>query len=210
MNLGIIGSGNVGGTLGTRWARNGHAVRFGFRDPGSAEARELIAAAGPNASAGDAASVAAFGEVIVVATPYEAAAGALRAAGSLAGKTILDATNPLLPGLAGLSTGTTTSAAETIQAAIPEAHVVKIFNTVGFNIMENPDFGGPKPVMFYCGDDTEAKRRAGALAVELGFDAVDAGPLKQARTLEPFAMLWISLALQYGLGRDIAFALLRR
>ena len=210
MNIGIIGSGNVGGTLGTRWARNGHAVRFGFRDPRSAEALKRVAAAGPNASAGDAASAAAFGEVIVVATPYEAAAGALCAAGPLAGKTILDATNPLLPGLSGLSVGTTTSAAEAIQAAIPEAHVVKIFNTVGFNIMENPDFGGARPVMFYCGDDAAAKRQAAALATELGFDAVDAGPLRPARTLEPFAMLWISLALQYGLGRDIAFALLRR
>lgn len=210
MNIGIIGSGNVGGTLGTRWARNGHAVRFGFRDPGSAEALKRVAAAGPNASAGDPEAAAAFGEVVVVATPYEAAAGALRAAGPLAGKTILDATNPLLPGLSGLSVGTTTSAAEAIQAAIPEAHVVKIFNTVGFNIMENPDFGGARPVMFYCGDDAAAKQRAAALAAELGFDAVDAGPLKQARTLEPFAMLWISLALQYGLGRDIAFALLRR
>ena len=210
MNIGIIGSGNVGGTLGTRWARNGHAVRFGFRNPDTGKARALVAAAGPNASGGDIPAAAAFGDVLLLATPYEEATAALLGAGPLAGKAILDATNPLLPGLAGLSTGTTTSAAETLQAAVSEAHVVKIFNTVGSNIMENPDFGGVRPVMFYCGDDAEAKRRAAALAAELGFDAVDAGPLRQARTLEPFALLWISLALQHGMGRDIGFALLRR
>jgi predicted dinucleotide-binding enzyme len=88
--------------------------------------------------------------------------------------------------------------------------VVKAFNTVGSNIMENSAFGADKPVLFFCGDDAGAKGRVKQLADELGFEGVDAGPLTQARLLEPFALLWISLALKQGLGREIAFKLLRR
>ena len=87
---------------------------------------------------------------------------------------------------------------------------MKAFNTVGFNIMENPAFRSDKAVMFYCGDDAGAKQTVKQLTEELGFDAVDAGPLTQARVLEPFALLWISLAYGRGLGREIAFKLMRR
>jgi predicted dinucleotide-binding enzyme len=87
---------------------------------------------------------------------------------------------------------------------------VKAFNTVGFNIMANPAFGADRPVMFYCGDHTAAKQTVRPLVEQLGFEAVDAGPLTQARLLEPFAMLWISLAFGQGLGREIGFKLLRR
>jgi predicted dinucleotide-binding enzyme len=90
------------------------------------------------------------------------------------------------------------------------AKVVKAFNTVGFNIMANPAFGADRPVMFYCGDDAAAKQTVRPLVEQLGFEAVDAGPLSQARVLEPFALLWISLAYAQGQGRDIAFKLLRR
>lgn len=90
------------------------------------------------------------------------------------------------------------------------AKVVKAFNTVGFNIMADPRFEGGRTAMFYCGDDAKAKSTVAGLINELGFEALDAGPLTQARLLEPFALLWISLALQYGYGREIAFQLLRR
>ncbi|HLI85077.1 MAG TPA: hypothetical protein VKV17_14240 [Bryobacteraceae bacterium] len=87
---------------------------------------------------------------------------------------------------------------------------MKAFNTVGANIMANPAFGQSKVALFYCGDDPEAKQIVSKLISELGFEPLDAGPLKQARLLEPFAMLWISLALQYGYGTNIAFELVRR
>jgi predicted dinucleotide-binding enzyme len=90
------------------------------------------------------------------------------------------------------------------------AKVVKAFNTVGANIMADPSFEGHKPVMFYCGDDDQAKQVVKQLISELVFEAVDAGPLKQARLLEPFAQLWISLAYAQGMGREFAFELLRR
>lgn len=202
MNIGIIGAGSVGGTLGKRWAAAGHRVAFGSRNPDSPKMRELGAVPFPDAVAAS--------EVVVLATPWEAAQQALEQAGALAGKILIDATNPLLPGLGGLEIGTTTSAAEQVARWAPGAHVVKAFNTIGYNIMENPRFGHDAAVLFYCGNDAASKQAVHQLASDLGFDPVDAGPLTQARVLEPFALLWISLAYQAGLGREIGFRLLRR
>ena len=210
MKIGIIGSGNVGGALGQRWAKAGHTVVFGTRKPDSPEIQELIARSGGNARAGSQAEAAKVSDVVLLATPWESTEQIVRGLGDLSGKIVVDAVNPLLPKLAGLDIGTRTSAAEQLAGWAPGARVVKAFNTVGANIMADPAFGGEKPVLFYCGDDKEAKAVAHQLATELGFDATDAGPLTQARVLEPFAMLWISLAYVAGLGRDIGFKLLRR
>ena len=87
--------------------------------------------------------------------------------------------------------------------------MVKIFNTIGYNVMANPSFGSVPATLLYCGDDGDAKSVARDLAAAIGFDPVDAGPLRQARVLEPFALLWISLAFG-GQGREIAFRLMRR
>jgi predicted dinucleotide-binding enzyme len=208
MNIGIIGSGNVGGTLGTRWAQAGHQVTFASRKPESKEMQELLANAGPNARAGTI-SDAAQADCLLLATPWPNTEEALRSAGDLSGKILIDATNPLL-NLDALDLGTTTSGGEKVAQWAGGARVVKAFNTVGNNIMANPTFDGRRPVLFYCGDDKAAKQTVGPLIAELGFDAVDAGPLSMARTLEPFALLWISLALKEGLGREFAFQLLRR
>ncbi len=208
MHIGIIGSGNVGGTLGTRWAQAGHQVVFGSRNPGSDEMRELVARAGARAASSQEAVAAS--ELLLLATPWPATQAVLEGLGDLTGKVLIDATNPLLPNLSGLEIGTTTSAAEQVAGWARGAQVVKAFNTVGFNIMANPAFGADRPVMFYCGDDKAAKQTVKPLVEQLGFEAVDAGPLSQARLLEPFALLWISLALMYGQGREIAFKLLRR
>jgi 8-hydroxy-5-deazaflavin:NADPH oxidoreductase len=209
MEIGIIGSGNVGGTLGTRWAQAGHTVIFASRNPASSEMKDLVSKAGANASAGSPAE-AAKADVLLLATPWPAAEQAIRSAGDLTGKVLIDAVNPLLPDLSGLTTGTITSAAEQVAQWARGARVVKAFNTIGANIMANPAFGADRPVLLYCGDDAAAKRTVHTLADGLGFEPVDAGPLTQARTLEPFAFLWISLAYQAGLGREIAFKLLRR
>ena len=198
LKIGMIGAGNVGGTLGKRWAALGHTVTYGVRNP--------------DASAKTVREAAEASDIIVLATPWGAARDAIQAAGAaLDGKVLIDATNPLLPNLAGLEIGATTSAAEHIAQWAPKARVVKAFNSVGANIMANPDFGsGKKVAMFYCGDDALAKAQVKQLAADLGFDALDAGPLTQARVIEPFAMLWISLAYVAGFGRDIGFELLRR
>ncbi len=210
MKIGIIGSGNVGGALGARWAKGGHQVVFGSRDPGASDMRQLLARSGANARAATLPEAARAGDVLLLATPWPATREILEGLGNLAGKILIDATNPLLPDLSGVAVGATTSGAEQVAGWAGGAKVVKAFNTVGSNIMENAAFGADQPVLFYCGDDSQAKTSVKQLAGELGFDPVDAGPLTQARLLEPFALLWITLALKQGLGRDIAFKLLRR
>ncbi len=210
MKLGIIGAGNVGGTLGSRWPQAGHTIVFSAKDPQSPKIRELLEKAGPNARVASIQEAVDASDIVVLATPWEAAQEIIETTKGWGGKIIVDAMNPLLPQLAGLSLGTTTSAAESIAKWAPKAKVVKAFNTVGANIMEKPEFPGHKVAMFYCGDDKDAKQQVHSLAVELGFDALDAGPLTQARVLEPFALLWISLAFVAGLGRDIGFQFLRR
>ncbi len=106
--------------------------------------------------------------------------------------------------------GHTTSAGEQVAAWAAGAHVVKAFNSTGAGNMAAPDYGGQKPTMLICGDDAAAKQVVTRLAEELGFEAVDAGPITAARYLEPLAMLWITLAYVRGFGPDIAFKLLKR
>jgi hypothetical protein len=210
MRIGIIGSGMVGGTLGRCWAQRGHEVMFGVRDAANPKVGALLAEIGPNAKAGTVAEAAAYGEVIVLATPWRATQDALRSAGDLTGKVLFDCTNPLKADLSGLEVGHTTSGGEQVAAWAPGARVVKIFNTTGFNNMADPKYGTEAATMFYVGDDAEAKAIAAQLASEIGFDPVDAGPLVNARLLEPLAMLWIHLAFVQKQGRQIAFKLLRR
>jgi 8-hydroxy-5-deazaflavin:NADPH oxidoreductase len=210
MKIGIIGSGNVGGALGSRWAKLGHEVIFGTRNPQGSDIQQLAAKASGKTSAATLADAARDGDVLLLSTPWPATQQIVAGLGNLNGKILIDATNPLLPDLSGLTHGTTTSGGEQVASWAGGAKVVKAFNTVGANIMANSTFDGHKPVLFYCGDDSQAKLVVKKLIDELIFEAVDAGPLTQARLLEPFALLWISMALMHGLGRDFAFELLRR
>ena len=166
MNIGIIGSGNVGGALRARWAAGGHQVVFASRKPESAEMKALVATAGPNARAGTAEEAVAASDVVLLATPWPATQAVVAGLGPLDGKILIDATNPILPRLAGLEFANTTSGAEQIAGWAPGARVVKAFNTVGFNVMENPDFGGRAATLFYSGEDKEAKQVVRQLATE--------------------------------------------
>jgi predicted dinucleotide-binding enzyme len=209
VNIGIIGSGNVGGTLGMAWAGRRHQILFSYsREPKKLEG--LVASAGPNASAGSPAEAAQLGEVVVLAVPWPAVDDALQAAGSLAGKILIDCTNPLTSDLSGLELGHTTSAAEEIARRAPGARVVKAFNSIGAANMANPVFGSQRATMFFCGDDAAAKTIVARLVEEIGFEPVDAGALAIARLLEPLAMLWIHLAYARGMGPDFAFKLIQR
>jgi 8-hydroxy-5-deazaflavin:NADPH oxidoreductase len=210
MQIGIIGAGSVGGALGTGWARKGHKIRFGVRHPDSAEIKELLKTIGPSAAAGNVPEAATFGEVVVFATPWPATREAIQSAGDLGGKIVFDCTNPLKPQLAGLEVGTTSSGGEMVAGWAAGARVVKIFNTTGSNNMADSNYKLGPATMFYCGDDPGAKTVAAQLAADLGFEPVDAGPLAQARVLEPLAMLWIWLAVFGGMGREFAFRLIRR
>ena len=215
MRIGIIGAGNVGGTLGRRWAELGHDVGFGVRNPG----RGAAAVKGGGALSGRArvttpAEAVRDATVVLLATPWDAVRDSLREAGELDGVVLLDATNPLKAGME-LDFGPNgESGGEQVQALVPNARVVKVFNTTGFNNMKAPAYDGAATMMLYAGDDGSAKQAARDLAASIGFEPIDAGVLKRARELEHLASLWISLA--YGalgapaLGREFAFRLVRR
>jgi predicted dinucleotide-binding enzyme len=210
VKIAIIGAGNVGGTLGKGWAKKGHQVYFGVRRPDEPETQNLLKATGGGAKAGPSAEAAAFGEVVVFARPWPATEAAVKSAGDLSGKIVIDCTNPLKADLSGLEIGQTTSGGEQVAGWARGAKVFKAFNTTGFNIMANPVIQGIPTVMFVCGDDAASKPRVLQLASDLGFNAIDAGPLKQARLLEPWATLWIYLAFNGSVGREFGFALLQR
>ena len=219
MRIGILGAGNVGGTLGRRWADVGHDVVFGVRRP-EAGAAAVKGGQGlpPRARVATPADAVRGADAVVLATPWGAVQDVLREAradtGALDGLILLDTTNPIKAGFA-LDLGPDgESGAERVQALVPNARVVKAFNTTGFNNMLDPVYDGAPTAMFYAGDDAGAKRIAHELVSALGFDPVDAGALIRARELEHLASLWIGLA--YGAsgaparGRDFAFRLVRR
>jgi predicted dinucleotide-binding enzyme len=210
MKIAIIGAGNVGGTLGKGWTKAGHEVVFGARNPSDPKLKELLAAGGARAKAAGVKDAAASAEVVALTVPWEAAQDAIKSAGNLAGKILLDCTNPLKPDLSGMTHGFSTSGGEQVATWAKGARVVKIFNTTGAPNMANPVYKEGPSVMLYCGDDSAAKKTAAQLASDLGFDPYDVGPLQEARLLEPFALIWIHLALLQKLGPNFAFRLMKR
>lgn len=212
MKIAIIGAGSVGTALGVSWSRAGHDIVFGVRDPNSANATAAANAVERGAVLATVGEAAGSAEVVVLATPWEQTEAAIAAAGRLAGKTVIDCTNPLTytGDRLGLAIGFDTSGGEQVAAWAPEAHVFKALNQVGYLAMEDAKFPDGFAAMFVAGDDAGRKPTVLSLMTELGFEAVDAGPLRISRLLEPYAMLWIHLALNQGLGRDFAFSLLRR
>lgn len=201
MRIGIIGAGKVGTTLGAGWARAGHEVVYGSREPGGAPPH----AGSSVASIRDAASA----DVVVLATPWAAVPDALAAAGDLSGRVLIDVTNPLGPGFK-LTHAHSTSGAEEVARLSPGARVVKAFNTTGLENMADPRYGERAAVMFIAGDDPAARAVVLKLATDLGFEAVPIGALSRARQLEPLGLLWIQQALVYGQGRNFAFGVVRR
>ncbi len=199
MRIAIIGAGPVGAGLGNSWARSGHEITYGVRSPASH----------PGLKAASVRDAVAGAELAVLATPWAAVGEALASAGDFAGRVLVDVTNPIGPGFA-LAVGHTTSGAEQVAALARGARVVKAFNTTGLENMANPRYGSRRLVMPVAGDDHDAVAATMALAADLGFEGVALPSLARARELEPLALLWIKLALQWGLGREIGFAIARR
>lgn len=206
MRIAIIGTGNVGGAIARGLTGKGHDMVLGARDPQAPDVSALARATGARALAPEAA--AAAGDVIILALPWSAAEGAVRALGDLAGKTVIDCMNPLgmVEGALGLTVGHSTSGGEIVQDWLPGAHVVKTMNQVGAEIMTKNDHLSHRPVMFMAGDDAAAKAQVAALLTDLGFAPLDAGDITKSRLLEPFGMVWINQALFRGKGRNWAFA----
>ena len=210
MRIGILGAGNVGAALGRVWTSEGHDVLFGVPDAKNERTRKALAALGSAGRAGTNAEAAAFGEVLALAVPWPVAQQAIESSGKLAGKVLIDCSNPLASDLKGLTVGLNTSAAEQVAAWAGGARVVKAFNTIGAGNFGRAGFGDQAADGFYCGDDAAAKAVVKTLIADTGLNPVDVGPLRNARWLEPIAMLWIDLAVNQGWGGDHAFKLLRR
>ncbi|MCA9727290.1 MAG: NAD(P)-binding domain-containing protein [Candidatus Eisenbacteria bacterium] len=193
MKIGILGSGDVGQKLGAGFARHGHEVMLGTRDPQAEKIQAWIRESG--AQAGSFADTAAFGEMLILATQWTGTENALELAGRehFAGKVVLDATNPLdfSTGAPALSIGHTDSAGEQVQRWLPNAKVVKCYNTVGNALMIDPQLPGGPPDMFYCGNDDGAKKTVQDLLSSVGWNGIDLGGIESSRYLEPLAMVWI-------------------
>lgn len=200
MHVAIIGAGRVGTTLGAQFARAGHTVTYGIRD--AADPRH--AALERRASV---AKVAAEADVVLLTTPWAGTQGALAAAGDLSGKVLVDATNPIGPGMV-LTHGTTDSGAEQVARWAPGARVVKAFNTIGMEVMANPAFANGRSVLWLCGNDEEACAQVALLGSSIGFEPVRLGPLARARFQEPAALVWITASAT--LGREFSWGILRR
>jgi hypothetical protein len=214
MKIGMLGTGDVGRVLGTGFARRGHLVKMGSRKPEQEKVREWILKTGSRASAGTFADAAAFAETAVLATLWEGTQNAIRLADpeNLAGKILIDVTNPLdfsagMPPK--LAVGHLNSAGEEVQRWIPKARVVKAFNIVGNSHMVDPQFPCGPPDMFICGNDAGAKQTVTGLLEEFGWSVIDIGGMEGARYLEPLAMLWIRVFMSGNNGNH-AFKLLRK
>jgi len=207
MEIGIIGAGHMGTAFAKRLTLAGHRVRITAKHPEHAE--RAARAAGGHARPVRPEEVARDADIVILATHYDDSVGALRSVGDVAGKPIVEISNPVNPEMSGLELGFTTSAAEEIQKAVPDAKVVKAFNTIFARILGETLPSGVHPQVFYCGDDAEAKRTVRAIIDGAGFAPVDAGPLRNARNLEPLGMLNIYLGHAAGMGTDVAPAEIR-
>ena len=193
--IGIIGSGIVGQTLASGFIKHRYEVMIGSREPSKLE--QWKSEAGDHGSTGTFADAAKFGEIVVLAAKGGAAKDSILLAGrdNLAGKTVIDATNPIadLPpenGVIRFFTDLKSSLMEQLQQAFPPVNFVKAFNSIGSGFMVNPDFGGVKPSMFICGNNIDAKKEVTEILVLFGFEVEDMGFAEAARAIEPLCMLW--------------------
>ncbi|MFZ5496772.1 MAG: NADPH-dependent F420 reductase [Verrucomicrobiota bacterium] len=216
MKIAIIGAGHVGGALGKAWAKAGHTIIFGVRDPAGGKTKPPLAEIGGAASSVVVPDAVRSGEVVVLATPWDAVPSVVTAMGDVRNKIIIDCTNPLYlnaEGSLSLSLGSSTSGAEELARLAKGARVAKAFNTYGWeNFADSryPGYGDLKPVMFHCSDDDEAKEVVEQLARDIGFEPVDTGGLGMARSLEPLALLWIRLSIRNGRNPNFTWARLKR
>ena len=196
MKVAILGTGSVGQALARGFVALGHDTAFGSREPNGATAQKAIAAA-PGTRAALFANAAKDAELVVLATPWSGTQNAIALAGAanLAGKVVIDVTNPLdfAGGKPRLALGFDTSAGEQVQAWAPQARVVKAFNTVGNGMMFKPKLR-QAPTMFIAGNDAGAKETVTGLLKQFGWETSDLGGIEAARLLEPFAMVWITHA----------------
>jgi 8-hydroxy-5-deazaflavin:NADPH oxidoreductase len=207
MRIAIIGAGNVGSALGRGWLSAGEDVVFGVPNPADPKYNSL-----PRERLRTPLEAARNAEAVVLATPWQATEAAVKGLGDLSGKIVIDCTNPLGVGPNGLELvlGQNTSGGEQVAAWAQGAAVFKTLNQIGAESMDKAPLFPVRPVMFIAGDNESMKPVVVSLIAKLGFEAADAGPLRIARLLEAYGMLWIDQALNRGRGQSFAFALIDR
>ena len=211
MNIGIIGSGSVGAALANSFSGSGHEVTFAARNLASESLEKALSANG-SLSAKPPPVACGAADAVFLATPYAAVAEAIRSAGDLTGKVLVDCTNPIGAGFT-LLFGPDNSGGEEIARLAPAARVVKAFNTYGYENFADvryPGYGDLRPIMFLCGNDSGAKAVVASLASDVGFRPFDSGDITISRYLEGAAMLWIKIARITGKGAGFTWAMLER
>jgi len=194
MKIGILGSGDVAKALAAGFIKHGHDVTLGTRTP--AKLADW-SAKNPKAKLASFADAAGFGQLVVLAVKGAAAEDALHLAGAanIAGKPVIDATNPIADappdnGVLKFYTSLDESQMEHLQRTFADAHFVKAFNSVGNAFMVDPQFKGGKPTMFICGDNDAAKQTVRGILDQFGWETADMGKVEAARAIEPLCMLW--------------------
>jgi len=212
MKIGFIGSGAVAKVLAAGFAEKGYEVKIGSRD--TSKLADWLASLAQNVSAGTFAEAAEFGDVVFLSVNFANTRSALELAGKerLNGKIVVDLSNPMdfskgIPPAFAVSYGN--SLGEQVQAALPDSHVVKAFNSMGANVMTSPIFGGETATHFIAGNDEGAKSSVKQLAEEFGWEVLDAGDIGQSFFLEALASLWVNYSIKSG-QREQAFKLLSR
>jgi predicted dinucleotide-binding enzyme len=207
MRVGILGSGLMGAKLGTLFARAGHDVVFSYARSDQ-KLKRLARAAQGNARAGTPGEAARASDVLLLAVHWSRVDDVLKQAGDVSGKVIVSCSQPMNPDDTGLVIAHTSSGAEELAKKVPKARVVSAFNTVPSEVL----FGvyaarrkATRPSLVYCGDDAASKKVAAGLIRDVGFDPVDAGPLRIARYTEPFALLVAQLAYEGDGGPEVAY-----
>jgi len=207
MRVGILGSGLMGGKLGTLFARAGHQVVFSY-SRSSKKLEKIAREAGTNARAGTPQEAARDADALLLAVHWSRVDDVLRQAGDVSGKAVVSCSLPMNADDTDLVVGRTSSGAEELARKVPRGRVVAAFGTVPSEVL----FGvfearsrASRPSLVYCGDDAEAKEVAAALIRDVGFDPVDAGPLRVARYAEPFALLVGQLAYEGDGGPELAY-----
>jgi len=207
MRVGILGSGLMGGKLGTLFARAGHDVVFSYARSGQ-KLRRLAREAQGSARHGTPAEAAREADAVLLAVHWSRMDDVLKQAGDLAGKVVVTCSLPMNADDTGLVVAHTSSGAETLAKKVPRARVVAAFGTIPSEVLFDVFEARRKksrPSLLYCGDDAASKKAAAELIRDVGFDPVDAGPLRMARYSEPFTLLIAQLAYEGDRGPELAY-----
>ncbi len=202
MKIAVLGAGNIGSTMGAKWAEAGHEIIFGVRDVESPKVQVLLGQISSGAVATSVAEAASRAEVVLLSIPHAAVPEIVQSnAVFLESKIIIDATNrfgaPIVNNIA------------VINEAVPSAIIYRAFNSLGWELFAQPQFGDIRIDHFYCGPDGERRLVVEKLIAEVGVVPVYVGGLESAPVVDALGTLWVTLALQRGLGRRLAFKLLR-